>query len=104
MLFVTYWELNENMAEQERLQIAKKLTSSALFPPNGVNVLRWDGTPDGWGVLIMEADRAEDVIRALDQWRAAGAGFFKCTKTAPALPIQQVIPIADDILKALGSS
>ena len=104
MLFMTYWELNENMPEQERLQIAQKLTSSGLFPPAGVNILRWDGTPDGWGVLIMEAERAEDVIRAIDQWRAAGAGFFKITKTAPALPIQEAIPIEAEILKALGSS
>ncbi len=108
MLFVTYWELNENMAEQERLQVAQKLTSSGLFPPDGVNVLRWDGTPDGWGILIMEADReadrAEDAYRAVELWRAAGAGFFKSTRTAPALPIQQVIPLVGDIQQALGSS
>ena len=104
MLFMTYWELNENMAAQERLQIAEKLTSSGLFPTQGVNIIRWDGTPDGWGVLILEADRAEDVFRAVDLWRAAGAGFFKFTKTAPVLPIQQVIPIGADNLKALGSS
>lgn len=103
MLFVTLWELNENMAEQERLAIAQKLTSSALFPPAGVNVLRWDGTPDGWGILVMEADRAEDVFRAIDQWRAAGAGFFKATRTAPALPIQQVLPLGQEVLTALGA-
>ena len=104
MLFMTYWELNENMAEQERHQITQKLTSAALFPPEGVNVVRLDMTPDGWGVLILEAERAEEVFRALDLWRAAGAGFYKSTKTAPALPIEQVIPIGADVLKALGAS
>ena len=104
MLFMTYWELNENMAEQERLQVAQKLTSSGLFPPAGVNILRWDGTPDGWGILLMEADRAEDAYRVVELWRAAGAGFFKSTRTAPALPIQHVIPLAGDIQQALASS
>ena len=47
MLFMTYWELNENMAEQERHQITQKLTSAALFPPEGVNVVRLDMTSDG---------------------------------------------------------
>ena len=104
MLFITYWELNENMAMLERNQIAQKLTSAALFPPEGVKVVRNDGTPDGWGVLILEVEQAEDIFRALDLWRAAGAGFFKSTKTAPALPIQQMIPLGADVLKALGSS
>ncbi len=80
-----------------------KVTSSALFPPAGVNVLRWDGTPDGWGILVMEADRAEDVFPAIDQWRVAGAGFFKTTRTAPALPLQQVLPLSQEILTALGA-
>jgi hypothetical protein len=91
------------MDEHTRLQIAEKLTSAGLFPPRG-DVLRWDGTPDGWGVLIMEAERAEDVHRALELWRASGAGCFKCTKTAPALPIQQVIPISVDVLKAVDAN
>ena len=37
------------MPDQERLQIAYKLTSSGLFLPKGVNVVRWDGTPHRWG-------------------------------------------------------
>lgn len=35
MLFLVYWELNENMSEEERIQITQKLTSSELFPLQG---------------------------------------------------------------------
>ena len=42
MLFVTYWEVNENMPVEERAQIAQKLTSSGLFPPRGSTLS--DGT------------------------------------------------------------
>lgn len=87
MLFLSYWELNENMSDIERTAIANKLMTSGLFPPKGVNVLRWDETPDGWGILLMEADSPMDVTQALAVWRMAGAGFFKLTKTAPAFPI-----------------
>jgi len=87
MLFLSYWELNENMSDTERTAIANKLMASGLFPPKGVNVLRWDETPDGWGIMLIEADTAMDVTQALGVWRMAGAGFFRMTKTAPAFPI-----------------
>jgi hypothetical protein len=103
MLFLTYWELNEDMSVEERQQIAGKLTSSGLFPPKGVNIIRWDSTPDGWGIIIAEAESAADIFAAINLWRVAGAGFFKFTRTAPAEPVQEVLPRVDGLLKALGS-
>ena len=104
MLFVTYWELNENRSTEENIQAAQKLTSSGMFPPENVTIIRWDGTPDGWGVLIFEAESAADASDALGMWRAAGKGFFKLTKTAPAQPIEEAIPRTAEMLKALASS
>ena len=103
MLFLTYWELNEDMSVEERQQVAGKLTSSGLFPPKGVNIIRWDGTPDGWGILLAEAESVADITDALNMWRAAGAGFFKSTRTAPAQPIQDALSRQGELLKALGS-
>jgi len=103
MLFLTYWELNENMPAQERMGIAQKLTSSGLFPAKGVKILRWDQTPDAWGILLMEADNAMDVAITLDSWRMAGAGFFKLTKTAPACPIAEATPVYEKALKAVSA-
>jgi hypothetical protein len=102
MLFLTYWELNENMPESERLGLAKKLTSSGLFPPKGVKVLRWDETPDSWGILLIEAENAMDVALALDIWRMGGAGFFKFTKTAPAFPIAESMQPYEEMLKTIA--
>jgi hypothetical protein len=104
MLFLTYWELSEDVPEHERGQVGQKLTSKGLFPPKGVRIICWDETPDGWGILLLEADNAADVFRALDLWRAAGAGFFKMTKTAPALPVQELMPLGAEITKALAST
>jgi hypothetical protein len=104
MLFLTYWELNEDMSVEERQQVAQKLTSSGLFPPKGVNILRWDATPDGWGVLVAEAESAADIAQAINMWRAAGAGFFKFTRTAPAEPVQEALAGTDELLKVLSSS
>lgn len=102
MLFLTYWELNENMSVGERLQVAQKLTASGLFPPKDVNIVRWDVTPDAWGILIAEAESAAAIEQAIVMWRAAGAGFFKVTKTSPAMPVQESIPRTAELLKALG--
>ena len=89
MLFVTYWELNENMPVNERLNIAAKLTSAGLFPPEGVKILQWITTPDGWGITLAEADSAAAISRSMEIWRMAGAGFFKSSKTAPAMQIDK---------------
>lgn len=103
MLFLTYWELNENMPEQQRMEIAQKLTSSGLFPPKGVKVLRWDETPDAWGILLLEGDNAMDVSMALATWRMAGAGFFKMTKTAPAYAIAEGMERWGEMMKAVAA-
>ena len=102
MQFLTYFELNENMSSADRLKAADNLMSKGLFPPKGVTIVRWDATPDLWGTLLLEADNAQDVFRAIDLWRASAAGFFKMTKTAPVLPVQEVIPIGQEIQQSLG--
>lgn len=103
MLYVLYWEVNENMPVEERLQIAQKLTSSGMFPPKGVNVVRWDMTPDLWGIAIVEAENAWDVFSAVGMWRSMRPGFFKMTKLAPAMPVQEVMPREGELLKKLAS-
>jgi hypothetical protein len=102
MLFLTYWELNENMPAQERMQVAQKLLAKELFPPKGVEIVGWHETPDAWGILMMEAATAADAFAAIELWRAAGAGFFKMTKTAPAIPISEGIAIGETLMKALA--
>jgi hypothetical protein len=103
MLFLTYWELNEGMSVEERQQVAQKLMSAGLFPPKEVNILRWDATPDGWGILLAEANSAADIDRALTMWRAAGTGFFKSTRTASAQPVQEALAQTGELLKALAA-
>jgi hypothetical protein len=100
MLFLTYWELNENMPMKERLEAAHKVTASGLFPPKGVKIVRWDMTPDEWGILLLEAEDVADVHRALSLWRVAGAGFFRLTKTAPTHPAQQAIALLRELLES----
>lgn len=104
MLFVTYWELNENSAVPANLEAATKLTTSGMFPPQNIQILQWDITPDNWGILLVEADSAQAINDALSMWRAAVPGFFKLTKTAPALPVQEALPAAGRILQALGAA
>lgn len=93
MQFLTFWKLNEEMSAEHRQQIAEKLTSQGLFPPENVELVRWDGTPDDWGVAIMEADDVQAVTSALNMWRIAGGetAFFEKTMTAPAAPVQETL-------------
>ena len=103
MLFITYYELNTDVSVQERLQAGQMLTSSEMFPPEGTELLRWDATPDDWGVAIFEADSAEAAQKAIGMWRAASSGFFKTTKTAPAMPVTEMMPIQGELLESIAS-
>lgn len=103
MLFLVYWELNESTPVEQRLQAAQKLMSSGMFPPKNTKIVRWDGTPNGWGMLTLEADRVEDVYRAVEMWRASLPGFFHTVKTSPALPITEAIPLIAEVAKAVKS-
>ncbi len=101
MLFLTYWELNEDMPVEQRLQITQKL--SAMLPLKGVNIIQWVITPDAWGILLAEAESVADISQAINAWRVAGAGFFKSTRTAPAQTIQESVSQQAELLKTLGS-
>lgn len=91
MLFLTYYELNEEMSAEDTQEAAQAITGSGDFPPEDVELVNWVGTPDGWGVAIVEADDFEAVNGALNVWRTAAAGFFETTKTAPAAPAADII-------------
>lgn len=103
MLFLTYWELNEkNMSSEDQLKAASKLVESGLFPPKNINILRWDTTPDGWGVTLIEAENVADIFESLNLWRAAAPGIFKVTKIAPAMPVKDLMGQMGQILEKLS--
>lgn len=101
MLFLTHWKVNEDMSVKERIEIGRTLTEEGHFPPENVEMLRWDGTPDGWGIVLWEADEFEAVNKALNLWRASGTPFFEETKTAPAAPVADQIPQLAEVLEEL---
>lgn len=94
MLFLTHWKLNEGLSSKETNEIATQLTQEGMFPPEDVEVIRWDGTPDGWGIVVWEADSAQAINNGLNMWRAAAGetAFFEKTTTAPAAPVEETIP------------
>ncbi len=102
MLFVCYWELNENMSSTERLAIAQKLTASGTFPGKNVKLLRWDATPDMWGFALIETESAADAQQFLDVWRISGTGFFKMTRMAPAVPVLEWMQRSGELIEELS--
>lgn len=103
MLFLTYWKINEGISARKTNEIASTLTQEGLFPPDGAEVIRWDATPDGWGIVLWEADEYGAVNTGLNMWRAAAGetAFFEETRTAPAAPVEEVIPEMTAMLEQL---
>ncbi|MEZ4299021.1 MAG: DUF3303 family protein [Polyangiaceae bacterium] len=101
MLFLVDWKLNENISSEERLRVIRRLTSTGIFPASGVTVVRWDVTPDARGITILEAASAEDVVLAVDTWRAAIPGFFKRTRTSPLVAVADIVPYEEALAQAV---
>ncbi len=102
MLFVGYWELNETTPAAERLVTAQKVLASGLFPGKNVKLLRWDATPDMWGIAVFEAETAADAQQFLDVWRFALPGFFKKTRLATAMPVQEWMERSAPVIKSVA--
>jgi hypothetical protein len=98
MLFITYFELNEAMSEAEKMEAGSKL--SQIWPPEGIKLLRWDITPDDWGIMIYEAEHNVDINKNLAIWRTK-AGFFKYVKTAPLISLEELMPQLAELLQSL---
>lgn len=101
MLFLCYWELNENMPVLEHLKIGKMLTESGLFPPKDVELIRFDMTPDYWGVTVFKAASAEAAFNLVEVWRMAGTGIFKKMNVSPALTVMEAKALAANLFQSV---
>lgn len=91
MLFLMYWELNENISVNDKLKAADKLISSGHFPPDNIEIIRFDITSDNWAVILVEADSSEDVSNLNNMWRVVCPGIFKMEKASPTRPVQEAM-------------
>jgi len=101
MLFLCYWESNENMPVLDHLKIDKMLTESRLFPPEDVELIRFDMTPDYWGVTIFKAASAEAALNMVELWRMAGTGIFEKMNVSPALTVMDAKALAGKLYPAV---
>ena len=101
MMFLCYWELNENIPVLDHLKVGKLLKEAGLFPPHGTEIIRFDITPDYWGVTTFTAESAEAAFAMIDLWRTAGTGFFKKVKISPAMPVSDVSALGVKLYKSV---
>jgi len=101
MLFICYWELNENMPSLQHMGVAKMLTEAGLFPPPGVEMIRFDKTPGNWGVTVFKADSVEAATSLVSMWRVAAPGFFKKVKMSPAMPVKEYAALGAKLYKSV---
>ena len=64
-------------------------------------MLRFDVTPDFWGVTLFNADAVSDVSDFVNMWRIACPGIFKTTKVSPARPVQESLPSMSELIQKI---
>ena len=93
MLFLTYYELNENLDPTLIGELVQKFMSKKLFPTEGVKIITWLLTPENWGIVISEDDSEEAMFKDVNMWRIALPGCFKTIKAAVAMEAAKVVPL-----------
>jgi len=93
MLFVSYWELNENLGPKDVAELAAGLMEKKLWPVKGVKILGWYITSDvpHWGITLEEAATVEQVVKGVLVWTNAKPGLFKVVKTSPAMTSEDAV-------------
>lgn len=104
VLFITYYELSNDVESGEILEAGERLMEEGMWPPEGMEIIRWDAAVDPWGVTIAEADDFETMYRAQAMWEALVPGMFEEIKTAPAAPVEEVMEEGGALLEELSSA
>lgn len=101
MLFITYYEISNDVTAHEIIEAGELLMESGMWPPEGMELLRWDTSVNDWGVTIAEADSYEPINRSLLMWEELVPGLFEETRTAPASPVEEAMAQGGALLDEL---
>ncbi len=96
MLFLSYWELNENFSPKDIVEAAAEILEKKVWPVKGVKILGWyvaAGEVPTWGVTIEEAETEEQVLKGIAVWTNAKPGIFKVVKVSPAMTSEEAIRV-----------
>jgi len=96
LLFVSYWELNENLSPKDIVKVGAELLEKKLWPVEGVEILGWyvaAGEVPTWGITIEEAKTVEQVLKGVAVWTNAKPGLFKVVKVSPAMTAEDAIRV-----------
>jgi len=95
MLFLSYWELNENLSPKDVVKLGAELLEKNLWPIKGVKQLGWYATVDvpTWGINLYEAENVEQVLKGVAVWTNAKPGIFKVVRVSPAMTTEDAMRI-----------
>ena len=96
MLFLSYWELNENLSPKDVVKVGTGLLEKNLWPVKGVKMLGWyvaAGEVPTWGITIEEAKTVEQVMKGVAVWTNAKPGLFKVVKVSPAMTAEEAMRV-----------
>lgn len=100
MLFISYWELNENITPKDVVELAAKLMEKGLYPVEGTKLLGWHtaaGDVPVWGCTLTEAESADQVLKGVAVWTNEKPGFFKVCRISPAMTAEDAIRVVTEM-------
>jgi len=99
VLFLSYWELNENITPKDIVELAAKLMEKNVWPAEGTEVLGFYVTTDVpiWGITIEEAESVESILKGAAVFTNEKPGFFKVLRVSPAMTAEDAMRIVAEM-------
>ena len=99
MLFLSYWELNENFTPKDIVELAAELMEKDLWPAEGTEILGFYTNTDVpiWGITIEEAESVESILKGAVAWTNAKPGFFKVLRVSPAMTAEDAMRVVAEM-------
>ena len=96
MLFISYWELSEELNPKDVVEVAAELMEKKLWPVEGTKIIGWyvaPGEVPTWGITITKTETVEQVLKNIAVWTSAKPGIFKVNKISPAMTAEDAMRV-----------
>ena len=95
LLFLGYWELDENIGPKKAAELFAEALQKGVWPAKGIKVVSHYVSVDVpvWGVLTYEADNPEQIMKNIAVLRLTKPSFFKKVIVSPAMKAEEAVSV-----------
>ncbi len=103
MLFLMYFDLNENATPEDIMKGAAVL-QKANIQLEGTETKTWLVTPEYWGIAIVECSDETTLSHGINMWSQASPGIYKQIRYSIALNVEKYAPKLMELIAKINKA